>query len=107
MKTKILTSVILSGLLFSSAVLADDDCVDPVTDWKPREVLRQQLEQRGWTIQRIKVEDGCYQVRGIDRHGNKLQAVYAPASLRILRLKINFSDGGDASDYLDPGKKPK
>ncbi|MGV8892629.1 MAG: PepSY domain-containing protein [Burkholderiaceae bacterium] len=68
MKTKILASAILSGLLFSSAVLADDDCVDPVADWKPREVLRQQLEQRGWTIQRIKVEDGCYQVRGVDRH---------------------------------------
>lgn len=107
MKTTILASAILSGLLFSSAVWAEDDCVDPVADWKPREMLRQQLEQRGWKIQRIKVEDGCYQVRGIDRHGNKCEAVYAPASLRILKLKIDFSSGGDASDCLDPGKKPK
>ena len=107
MKPVILAGAILSGLLFSSAVLADDECVDPVADWKPREVLRQQLEQRGWEIQRIKVEDGCYQVRGVDHLGNKFQAVYAPASLRILKLKVNFSSGGDASNYLDQGKKPK
>ncbi len=107
MKTTVLASVILSGLLFSNAVLADDDCVDPVADWQPREVLRQQLEQRGWTIQRIKVKDSCYQVRGVDQHGNEFEALYAPASLRIRKLKITYSSGGDASDYLDQGEKPK
>lgn len=107
MKPKILAGAILSGLLYSCAVLADDNCVDPVADWKPREVLRHQLEQQGWTIQRIKVDDGCYQVRGVDQHGNKFKAIYAPASLRILKLTISFSNGGDASNYLDQGEKPK
>lgn len=107
MKPITLAGSLLCGLLLSSAVLADDDCVDPVAEWKPREVLRQQLEQRGWTVQRIKVEDGCYQVRGVDHRGNKFEAVYAPASLRIRKLKIDFGDGGDASDYLDQGQKPK
>lgn len=107
MKPIILAGTVLSGLLLSSAALADDDCVDPVADWKPREVLRQQLEQHGWTVQRIKVEDGCYQVRGVDQRGNKIEAVYAPASLRIRRLKIDFGNDGDASGYLGQGNKQK
>lgn len=107
MKPSILTGVALVGVLVSGTVLAENDCVDPVADWKPREVLRQQLEQRGWTVQRIKVDDGCYEVRGIDRRGNKFKGKYSPASLRIRKLEIDFVDGGDASDYLDQNPKAK
>lgn len=107
MKAIVFAVVVLSSLIFSGAVLADSDCTDPVADWKPREVLQQQLEQRGWSIQRIKVDDGCYQVRGVDNLGNKFKAVYAPASLRILQLEITFSNGGDASSYLDQSQKAK
>lgn len=107
MKLITLVSVVLFSIFFSGAVLADEECVDPVANWKPREVLRQQLEQQGWSIQLIKVDNGCYQVRGVDHHGNKLKALYAPASLRILKLEITFIKGGEASDYLDQGQKAK
>lgn len=107
MKPLVLAGAVLSGVLFSGALLARNDCVDPVADWKPREVLRQQFEQRGWTVQRIKMDDGCYQVRGIDHHGNKFEAIYEPASLRIRKLEITFSNGGDAFDYLDHVQKAK
>lgn len=107
MKHSILAAVMLTSTFMSGPALADDDCVDPITDWQPRDMLRQQLEQRGWTVQRIKVEDGCYEVRGIDRTGNKFKAKYAPASLHIRKLEIEFSHGGDASDYLDHDQKNK
>jgi hypothetical protein len=97
----------LSGILFSSVVLADDDCDDPVAEWKPREVLQQQLERRGWHVQRIKVDDGCYEVRGIDQHGNKFKAKYAPASLRILKMETTFKKGGDPAIYPNQGQKTK
>ena len=107
MKALTLASTILVGLVFSSVVLASDDCTDPVADWQPRETLRLQLEQHGWQVQRIKVDDGCYEVRGIDKIGNAFKAKYAPASLRIRRLEIKFDDTGDATDYLDrnPGQE--
>jgi hypothetical protein len=89
-------------LFTSAAAFADTDCNDPVAQWKPRETLRQQAEQRGWTVQRIKVDDGCYEVRGVDRMGNKVKAKYAPASLRIRSLEIEFGPRGDASDYVGP-----
>lgn len=107
MKPSILTGIALAGVLASGVALAENDCVDPVANWKPREVLRQQLEQRGWTVQRIKVDDGCYEVRGIDRRGNKFKAKYSPASLHIRKLEIDFTDRGEASDYLDQELKTK
>ena len=107
MKRSMLAGIALAGVLVSGIAWAENDCVDPVADWKPREALRQQLEQRGWTVQRIKVDDGCYEVRGIDRRGNKFKSKYSPASLRIRKLEIDFTDGGEASDYLDQGPKTK
>lgn len=107
MKPRILAAVLLAGLWASGAAWADSSCDEPVASWQSREVLRQQLEQKGWTVQRIKVDDGCYEVRGTDRLGNRVKAKYAPASLRIRKLEIEFSEGGDASGYLDQGQKAK
>ena len=98
---------LLVGVLVSGAALADDDCVDPVADWQPREVLRKQVEQRGWTVQRIKVDDGCYEVRGVDSKGNKFKPTYAPATLQIRALQIRFERNASTLDYLLPGQQAK
>jgi hypothetical protein len=95
---------ILASILVSGVALAEDDCVDAVADWQPRDVLRKQVEQNGWKVDRIKVDDGCYEVRGVDRKGNKFKAKYAPASLRIQKMEIRFEKNTDASDYLLPGQ---
>lgn len=101
MKPFTLAGAALASLVFSSAAMADSDCTDPVTDWQPREALRQQLEQHGWTVKRIKVDDGCYEVKGVDKNGNAFKAKYSPASLRIRKLEIEFDGEGKPSDYLD------
>lgn len=73
----------------------------PVSDWQPRDTLRQQVEQQyGWSVQRIKVDDGCYEFKGLDRKGNAIEASYSPASLRLRALEIRFRDDGDATDDL-------
>ncbi len=107
MKSLTLASAVLASLIFSGAAMSADDCTDAVADWQPRETLRLQLEQHGWEVQRIKVDDGCYEVRGVDKIGNAFKAKYAPASLHIRKLEITFDQGGDAADYLDrnPDKK--
>lgn len=101
MKLFTLAAVALASLTLSSAAMADNDCTDPVADWQPREVLRQQLEQHGWTVKRIKVDDGCYEVKGVDKNGNTFKAKYAPASLQIRKLEIKFDQEGSPADYLD------
>lgn len=102
MQLRTLAAIVLSGILVSGAAWADNDCIAvPADQWQQREVLRQKMEQQGWTVQRIKVDDGCYEVRGTDRLGNRFKAKYAPDSLRIRTLEIKFTEGGEASDYLD------
>ncbi|MGB4859818.1 MAG: PepSY domain-containing protein [Dokdonella sp.] len=107
MKRQILAMTILFGILASGAAWADNDCVAPADQWQPREALRQQVERLGWTVHRIKVDEGCYEVRGTDRLGNKIKAKYAPDSLRIRKLEIDFGQDGDASGYLDHGRNAK
>ena len=105
MKVRLHFAAVLASILVSGAACADTVCNDPVASWQPREALRQKVEQRGWVVQRIKVDDGCYEVRGLDRKGNKFKATYAPASLRLLSLEIDFGPAGDASDYIGPHNK--
>lgn len=91
MKTKpIILS--LSLLLLSGTAVADDDCDDPVASWQPRENLREKLEAEGWTVHRIKVDDGCYEVRGLDADGVRAEASFAPASLTMMKWEREDSD---------------
>lgn len=88
--------------IFTGSALAEVDCDDPVASWQSRDTLRQQLENNGWKVKRIRVDDGCYEVHGIDRLGNRFEAKFAPASLEIRELEIRFQQRrGRASDYLD------
>lgn len=101
MKSGVIANAVLLSLLLSGYAVADDDCSDPVSDWQPRETLRQRVEQQyGWSVQRIKVDDGCYELKGLDRKGNTIQASYSPASLRLRTLEIHFQDNDDAREYL-------
>ena len=46
--------------LASLSAAADDDCDAPSQRWQSREAVRQMAAQRGWDLQRIKSDDGCY-----------------------------------------------
>jgi len=89
----------LSMLLISGLALADDDCDDPISNWQPREILRQQLEADGWTVYRIKVDDGCYEVKAQDNKGHRVEASFAPASLELMDFEREDED--DEDDYED------
>ncbi|QEW06638.1 PepSY domain-containing protein [Nitrincola iocasae] len=88
----------LSILLLSGASLADDDCDDPISHWQPQETLRQQLEADGWTVFRIKVDDGCYEVKANDANGNRVEASFAPASFDLMELEREDDDDDDDHD---------
>lgn len=85
----------LALLCLSAPVLADDDCDDPMTDWQPREHLRQKLEAEGWTVYRIKVDDGCYEVKGLAPDGFRAEASFAPASFELMELEREDDDDDD------------
>ena len=82
-----------SGLLALSLGLAalptwaDDDCDAPLDRWQSREAVRQMAAQQGWQIQRLKIDDGCYEIRGTDRQGRSFKATLDPETLKVLKLK--------------------
>ena len=80
------------GLLALSVVLAAapslaDDCEAPVQQWQSREALRRMAATRGWQVERIKIDDGCYEIRGTDADGRAFKAKVDPQTLEVLKIK--------------------
>lgn len=66
---------------------ADDDCKAPMEHWQSREAVRQMAAREGWQIQRLKIDDGCYEIRGTDAQGRAFKAKIDPETLKVLELK--------------------
>ncbi len=77
----------LSLGLAALPALADDDCDAPVERWQSREAVRQMAARQGWQIQRLKIDDGCYEIRGTDSQGRIFKAKIDPETLKILKMK--------------------
>ena len=42
---------------------------------------------QGWQIQRLKIDDGCYEIRGTDAQGQAFKAKIDPETLKVLKMK--------------------
>ena len=71
---------------------ADDDCDAPVARWQSREAVRQMDTQQGWDVQRLKIDDGCYEVYGKDAQGRSFKAKVDPETLRVVKMKRRDKD---------------
>ncbi len=98
--TTLRMATLLATFLITTAAIAGDDCKDPVAEWQPQENLRQMMTDNGWQVKRIKVDDGCYEVKGLDQNGHDVKAKFSPASLEIIELKVKFTGSGNRSDYM-------
>lgn len=100
MKKLLLVTTLVASSLMAGTALASKDCQDPVADWQPKENLSQMLETAGWTVNRIKVDDGCYEIKGYDQQNNKIKAEYYPATLRLRKFEIEFDKDALIPDHL-------
>ena len=73
--------------LAAAPALASDDCDAPVERWQSREAVRQMAAQQGWQVQRLKIDDGCYEIRGADAQGRSFKAKIDPETLQVVKLK--------------------
>jgi hypothetical protein len=91
-------------------VRAKDECDAPLARWQSREAVRLMAVQQGWQIQRLKIDDGCYELRGTDAQGRAFKALVDPETLKVLKLKQAENRHGHESDRDDqgaaPGKQP-
>lgn len=82
----------------SGVARADDDCHVSMDKWQSRDAVQAMATSRGWTVARIKIDDGCYEVRGSDRTGMAFRAKVDPATLAIVKIKHKVGES-DHDDY--------
>ncbi len=79
----------------AGAALADDDCFVPMADWQPRDAVMRLAAEKGWTVRRIKIDDGCYEIDGSDAAGQPIEVTMHPATLEVIELEYEQEDRKD------------
>ena len=96
MKKYLIATTLLLGLGAAGIALADDnDCRVPMADWQPRGAVQQMAEAQGWTVRRIKTDDGCYEIKGRDASGREIEVKVDPATLAVVKLECEDDDDDD------------
>ncbi|MCZ2136235.1 MAG: PepSY domain-containing protein [Burkholderiales bacterium] len=95
---KLRRAVLASALALAVGVgawpaLAADECDAPAARWQSREAVRKMAALRGWQVQRLKIDDGCYELRGVDAEGRAFKARIDPETLEVLRMQTRARDG--------------
>ncbi|WP_298571475.1 PepSY domain-containing protein [uncultured Aliiroseovarius sp.] len=100
MKKYLMATTLLIGLGAAGVALADDDdCRVPMADWQPREAVQAMAEAQGWTVRRIKIDDGCYEIEGRDATGREIEVKVDPATFAV--IEFEYEDDDDDDDYRD------
>jgi hypothetical protein len=92
MMKQMAAAIVVLTLAGLGTARADDDCHVPMERWQPREAVQTMAAGRGWTVTRIKIDDGCYEIRGTDEGGRPFKAKIDPATLEIVKLRYKDRD---------------
>lgn len=84
------TGAFLAGTMAAAAAWAGDDCTVPMADWQPRTAVEALADARGWTIRRLGIDDGCYEIDGWDSDGRAVEIKLDPGTLAVVEL--DFED---------------
>lgn len=101
MRRAILITALLLGALGPGAAMADDACNVPMANWQPREAVQQMAKAHGWTVRRIKIDDGCYEIKGEDQSGRAIEVKVDPGSLAVIRVKSKHGGTDGDRDKTD------
>jgi hypothetical protein len=85
--------VVSCATLIAGAAFADRRCAVPMTDWQPRAKVAELAIEKGWTVRRIRIDDGCYQIIGTDAKGKKIVVKINPATLEIVQSGREDDEG--------------
>lgn len=99
MKKYLIAATFVTGLVglgaMGMALADDDDCRVPMADWQPREAVQNMAEAQGWTVRRIKTDDGCYEIKGRDAQGREIEVKVDPGTLAIVEMEYDDDDDDD------------
>ena len=91
MKT-LLTAAALAFAIPAGAALADTHCDVPTANMQSWESLIQLTKDFGWSISKMELDDGCYEVRGTDADGHQIRVKIDPGNLDLVEMRIRYRD---------------
>jgi hypothetical protein len=90
-------AILASVLAISAAAVAtpafagdDDDnrCGNvPRSQWMSLSQIEARATEKGYTIRKIEIDDGCYEVHGRDASGNQVEVYLHPVSAEVMKVE--------------------
>jgi hypothetical protein len=78
-------SVLAGAPAFATGLATCDS--GPKESWQSQETLTKQLTDKGWTVRRIKIDGGCYEVYALNEKGERVEAYFHPETLEAVPTK--------------------
>jgi hypothetical protein len=76
------------GMLATVPAFADDDCASaPRDQWLQPEQIKAKAEEMGYTVRSVGEDDGCLEVKGLDKAGTKVEVYFDPVSGAVVKTK--------------------
>lgn len=104
-KGSALLFLVLASVAGIRAASAGDRCSAPLADWKPRDAVYAMAGQKSWHIDKLKIDDGCYQIKGTDADGRRFKAKLDPVTLDVIRIKRDGEHGDEREQEHDSGER--
>jgi hypothetical protein len=80
----VLASMLLASIGQASATGLATCESGPKEGWQPQTKLEESLKAKGWTVRKVKVDGGCYEVYGLDDKGQRVEAYFHPVTLEAV-----------------------
>jgi hypothetical protein len=80
-----LAACLVSTQSFATGLATCDS--GPQETWQPQAKLEKQLTDKGWTVRRIKIDGGCYEVYALNEKGERVEAYFHPKTLEYVPTK--------------------
>ena len=81
MRKLFLATATLAALTGATAAYAEPACNVEKADWQTEQALRDKLDAQSWTIDNVKIDNGCFEVYGTDDKGQKVEVYFDPKTL--------------------------
>jgi|JTFO01.1.fsa_nt_gb hypothetical protein len=85
---KLIAAMLISTAAVAAPVMADDDCRAPMESWQSEQAFRDAIEARGWQITEFEVDDGCYEMHGLDDQQRRIEAAFDPVSFEMIEMEV-------------------
>jgi hypothetical protein len=76
------------GMLVGAPAFASEDCKEyPREQWLMPEQIKAKAEELGYSVRSIGEDDGCWEIKGTDKTGRKVEAYFDPVTAQLVKTK--------------------